>query len=185
MWLVHRWPAQNQQNGKAPPPSQVQKETTKAKTSTTYFHLHLCTYYSINPKKYLMFIGQLTSFTVEVHSDFHCCATESLELGGLSICDQFAKGKWVQFTPCNVIVDMNTHKFMCVCGFICVWTGKYTVSTSSLYLSDSNVSNFFPHLAALVVATLIPKSDCFTSFWRNLSPLPNGCMKMHGFCSCT
>lgn len=49
--------------------------------------------------------------------------------------EEEVEGKWVQFTPCNVIVDMHTHNFMCVCvgGFyLCVGTEIYRINQFTL-----------------------------------------------------
>lgn len=79
-----------------------------------------------------MFIGQLASFTGPRYTQiFTAVRPNLLSLEG----SVFAiKGKWVQFTPCNVIVDMNTHNFMCVwMGFyLCVDTEIYRINQFTL-----------------------------------------------------
>ena len=70
-----------------------------------------------------MFIGQLAEPSLSRYTQIFTAVRPnllSLE-GSVFAISLRLEEKVVQFTPCNVIVDMNMHNFMCVGGFyLCV-----------------------------------------------------------------
>lgn len=118
----------------------------QARTNFIFTYVHTILIYQNNRIPHVYWTTCFLHWT-EVHSDFHCCATESLELGGLSICDQ---RKVSTVYPLQRDCGYEHAQFyVCVDGFLFVCGhGNIPYQPVHSNFSNSNVSNLFPHLAA-------------------------------------